>query len=338
MDFFTNALIPLGIARLLKRRGDEQLAIAVGGVSPDIDFALAWISTLFPQYYIFSHRGITHSIVFSVLTSTFCLYIFTRAWVKKNFKKRTKIDADLKFNSGTIAIAYMGALCHLALDYMTTYGPALFYPFTNKRYALELFFYSSIVLTVVGAIIFYSILKKKKMSWARINMTLTVFFVLVLVLTGIRAGVKMDVRATLDSDQEYPTTNIFTWWVIKPTSDPNKFYVIEYDVWNHKYGYSREFEYLSVSNEDGKLPLISFDDAIRRSDELAQVQKFRWNAPIICIDASYDNQNVSWVIRYENPLTITQYEANPRPFNSMSSWFMGSIETVVTTDKAEVIG
>jgi len=83
MDLFTHFLVPYIILLALKSR--NKLAGAFGGIAPDFDtIFVAWIGILAPQFFIFSHRGITHSFIFGLVTSTIFLYVV----YKNNYSNR----------------------------------------------------------------------------------------------------------------------------------------------------------------------------------------------------------------------------------------------------------
>jgi len=73
MDLITHFLVPYIILAALGSK--NKLAGAFGGISLDFDFLIAWIGVLFPEYFIFNHRGITHSFIFAFITSLIFIYI-----------------------------------------------------------------------------------------------------------------------------------------------------------------------------------------------------------------------------------------------------------------------
>ena len=337
MDFFTHLLVPLGIASIFKRNKEEKYSIAVGGISPDIDIAIAWIGFLFPQLYIISHRVITHTIIFSILFSSFCLYLATRTWTKNQIKKWLNIDIKAGFNLTTIVIAYFGALIHLFLDFITTHGPLVFYPFSERKFALELFYFADPLLFILGGIVFY-IIVKRKVSAQKIKYVYLSFFAFIIILGGIRMDAKLDAINKIGSSQVYSTNSMFIWLFVKNSSELNKFYIIKFDSSSQEIVYSKQFDYFILSYDKSSKPAITIEDALVKSSLLPEVWTFKWNAYALSIKASYDKNNQGWVIEYQNPIRVAQMEGNPQFFSRIMPKSMFSIKVLVTSNKAEVIG
>ena len=90
------------------------------GLLPDFDIISAfWGQWASLQY----HRGPTHSLPILALASIPVGYLF---------KKITRSDAPLKCWAG---MAFVTLFTHPLIDWCTTYGTPLFWPFTYQRYA-----------------------------------------------------------------------------------------------------------------------------------------------------------------------------------------------------------
>lgn len=97
----------------------EYLIVMLGVLLPDIDHPNSTIGRrvkyiAYPVYFIFGHRGITHSILF-----IFVIY-----------------SAGLYFDSNVIKYLSMGAALHLLGDYLTPSGIPLLYPYKKNFRAL----------------------------------------------------------------------------------------------------------------------------------------------------------------------------------------------------------
>ncbi|MGB9201086.1 metal-dependent hydrolase, partial [Methanobacterium sp.] len=159
MDLLTHFLVPYIILAAVKSK--NKLAGAFGGISPDFDtIFVAWIGILSPNLFIFSHRGITHSFIFGFVTSTIFLYVISRKQVNQFIGNIIKRDITVKFTKTTIAIAYFGVLTHLLLDYLTTLGIPLFFPFSITRYALNLYQSLDLITIILAAIVMLIIYMK----------------------------------------------------------------------------------------------------------------------------------------------------------------------------------
>jgi inner membrane protein len=100
---------------------------ALGAVCPDVDFLFQRFSDRDPGLYIFTHGGITHSIIGALTTSV----IATLAGL---------IAATAPGNSITVPLAFIaaaaGVLTHITLDYLAYPGIPLLWPSTDKKYTL----------------------------------------------------------------------------------------------------------------------------------------------------------------------------------------------------------
>ncbi|HEX7466996.1 MAG TPA: metal-dependent hydrolase, partial [Methanobacterium sp.] len=223
MDLITHFLVPYIILTLVKSK--NRLAGGFGGISLDFDtIFVAWIGILFPQFFIFSHRGITHSFFFAFFTSLIFIYVMSRKQVNEFIGNIIKRDISLQFNKTVVLIAYFGALTHLFLDYLTTKGIPLFFPLSLTKYAAEI--YSAIdgltlILAVVVLLILYLRLNENYKKAAMI-----IFMVILISFGGIRAYEKINVleaeTPTLTGNytqiSAYPTSDMFTWNVVKTDS------------------------------------------------------------------------------------------------------------------------
>ncbi|MFZ3384913.1 MAG: metal-dependent hydrolase, partial [Candidatus Methanoperedens sp.] len=142
MDLFTHALFPYLLGNYFKKSKEKITAFVIGGIAPDIDIFLLLIQYLYPTFFLITHRGITHSIFFGFFTGIIVLYLSSRDGIKKIVQKR--IDFEPVFSRKNIMYAFAGVIIHLILDYSTTRGVPLLYPFDAARYSAELFFYTDI--------------------------------------------------------------------------------------------------------------------------------------------------------------------------------------------------
>ncbi|HPP86811.1 MAG TPA: metal-dependent hydrolase [bacterium] len=105
-----------------ERRALYRTAL-IFSILPDFDY----IFKLFGDIaYFRHHRGITHSIFFNILLILF-FYLFLK-------KKKNSIPKTI-----TIC-ASLNLAAHIIFDLLTSYGTMILEPFSNKRYALDLFF------------------------------------------------------------------------------------------------------------------------------------------------------------------------------------------------------
>ena len=55
MDFFTHIIVSVAIANTLSQDEDSHRAFIIGGIAPDVDILVSWLSVLIPQLF-FLHR------------------------------------------------------------------------------------------------------------------------------------------------------------------------------------------------------------------------------------------------------------------------------------------
>lgn len=300
MDLITHFLVPYIILAALKSK--NKLAGAFGGISPDIDVILAaMIGVIAPQYFIFSHRGITHSLIFGFLTSTIFLYLISRKQVTEFITGLIKRDISIKFTKTTVGIAYFGVIIHLLLDYLTSLGVPLFYPFTITRYAAELYFFTDFITMILGVFVVVVIYLNLDENYKKAAMA--IFMITLILFGGIRAYEKFEViqdeTATLNGNYShmavYPTRDIFTWKVVKRDMQNSSYFVSDYNTLNKQESNIKIFKSLSVQNGSYE----SAQNAIKIANTFPEVKKFRWTSYYTLIKANFNSTN--WELTYFDP-------------------------------------
>ena len=306
MDLFTHFLVPYIILAAVKSK--NKLAGAFGGISPDFDtIFVAWIGILSPNLFIFSHRGITHSFIFGFVTSTIFLYVISRKQVNQFIGNIIKRDITVKFTKITVAIAYFGVLIHLFLDYLTTLGIPLFFPFSITRYALNLYQSLDLVTIILAAIVMLIIYMKINYKYKKAAMA--IFMIILISFGGLRAYEKVNIlddeTPTLTGNYSnlsiYPTNNIFEWNVVKINSQNTSYIVSQYNGWKNQESNIQIFNTPSVENGNYSAGL----NAIKIADRLPVVKQFKWNSYYTVVNARYNN--TKWDVTYSN--IINSYTA-----------------------------
>jgi inner membrane protein len=307
MDLLTHFLVPYIILTAVKSK--NKLAGAFGGISPDFDtIFVAWIGILSPNLFIFSHRGITHSFIFGFVTSTIFLYVISRKQVNEFIGNIIKRDITVKFTYTTIAIAYFGVLTHLLLDYLTTLGIPLFFPFSITRYALNLYQSLDLITIILAAIVMLIIYMKINYKYKKAAMA--IFMIILISFGGLRAYEKINIlddeTPTLNGNYNqvalYPTSNIFVWDVVKSNSQNSSYIVSQYNGWSNQESNIQTFYTPSVENGNYSAGL----NAIKIADTLPVVKQFKWNSYYTIVNARYDS--TKWDVTYSD--IINSYTAN----------------------------
>ena len=139
MDDLTHALIGTLIAKAGLERGHGKTAtrlLWLSALFPDSDIVLSFFSL---QTYILYHRGITHSFIalpiFALLLATLFYFLcpIKRFWY-------------------LTLLCGLGLASHIILDLITSYGTMIFYPLSDKRYALDYVFIIDLGFTALAAI------------------------------------------------------------------------------------------------------------------------------------------------------------------------------------------
>ena len=307
MDLLTHFLVPYIILTAVKSK--NKLAGAFGGISPDFDtIFVAWIGILSPNLFIFSHRGITHSFIFGFITSTIFLYVISRKQVNQFIGNIIKRDITVKFTKTTIAIAYFGVLTHLFLDYLTTLGIPLFFPFSITRYALNLYQSLDLITIILAAIVMLIIYMKVNYKYKKV--TMAIFMIILISFGGLRAYEKINIlddeTPTLTGNYSqlslYPTDNIYMWNVVKSNSQNTSYIVSQYNGWSNQESNIQTYNTPSIENGNYSAGL----NAIKIADTLPVVKQFKWNSYYTVVTAKYNSTN--WDITYSD--IINSYTAN----------------------------
>lgn len=307
MDLLTHFLVPYIILTAVKSK--NKLAGAFGGISPDFDtIFVAWIGILSPNLFIFSHRGITHSFIFGFITSTIFLYVISRKQVNQFIGNIIKRDITVKFTKTTIAIAYFGVLTHLFLDYLTTLGIPLFFPFSITRYALNLYQSLDLITIILAAIVMLIIYMKVNYKYKKAAMA--IFMIILISFGGLRAYEKINIlddeTPTLTGNYSqlslYPTDNIYMWNVVKSNSQNTSYIVSQYNGWSNQESNIQTYNTPSIENGNYSAGL----NAIKIADTLPVVKQFKWNSYYTVVTAKYNSTN--WDITYSD--IINSYTAN----------------------------
>jgi inner membrane protein len=297
LDLITHFLVPYIILVAVKSK--NKLAGGFGGISPDFDtIFVAWIGILAPQFFIFSHRGITHSFIFGFVTSTIFLYVVSRKQVNEFISNLIKRDLTVKFTKTTISIAYFGVLIHLFLDYLTTLGIPLFFPFSITRYAADLYQSLDLLTIIIAAVVLLIIYMKINYKYKKAAMA--IFMIILISFGGIRAYEKFNVledeTPTLNGNYSqlsvYPTSDMFSWNVVKRNSENTSYIVSEYNTWYDQESNIKLYTTPSVENGNYSSAL----NAIKIADALPLVKRFKWNSYYTLVDANYNS--TKWDITY----------------------------------------
>ena len=323
MDLFSHALLPYLLGNYFQKRKKEITAFVIGGIAPDVDIFLLLIQYLYPTFFLITHRGITHSLFFGFFTGMIVLYVASRNSVKKIVQKH--IDFEPVFSRRNIVYAFAGITVHLILDYSTTRGVPLFYPFDVTRYSAELFFYTDIYLTIASLIMVIFLLWKP-FRIRNISRFLIIFLLILAGMGALRFAEKNNTELYFHdgSITTFPTMNPFEWYAQK--EEGTKIEIYQYNGLEGKSNYNNTFQRLNVISGGGDL-----EKALGLADKLPQLKMFKWRAHSVAINASYGNG--TWVLEYYDPVQRAEMRDISGTFGIAGARF-SSLKINVTGDRA----
>ena len=326
MDLFSHALLPYLLGSYLGLDKRLLAALVLGGIAPDLDFLIAGINNVYPTTFLLVHRGITHTLFFGFFFALLIFYLASREQIKGFFGRVIKYDLD--FSATSMAFVYAGVLMHLFVDYTTTRGAPLFYPWQAARYSANIF--SQIEpLALIASLLILAVLVRERHQ-IKSNKNLLIIFVLFFVIMG---GIRIEGKASAESffagqnTGIYPDSNPFSWVVLE--NDGNQFLVYKYDYLQGIVTNSSAFAKITVASN-----ITQAKAAIGAAEKLPQVELFRWRAYGVAINAS--SQNGSWDIEYYDPLVRAQM-ANSVPVFRPALKGYGSVRVRVEDGVARVV-
>jgi inner membrane protein len=326
MDFFTHAVLPYLLGSFLGLKKKHLAALVLGGIAPDLDVLVVWINHIYPTSLLIVHRGFTHTLFFGFFVAAFLLFLVSRDRVLARAQRYISLDLD--FSVTCIAFAYAGVLSHLFLDYLTTRGVPLFYPFVTGRYSAEIFYMIEIVIMIASLLVLVELYRKR--SGTKFNKNLFIIFVaFLLIVGGIRLEGKERAQSFFndDSAEVYPDSSLFQWTILENDSDG--FQVYEF---NSLYEVTQQSSSFPRLNTSPASP--GFEKAFDMAEKLPQVKLFRWRANAIAISAS--KQNGSWLLEYYDP-AVKLKMMNSGQIAGAAFRRYGSVQVRVENDEAKVI-
>ena len=325
MDFFSHALLPYLLGNSSRLKKEDLTAFVVGGIAPDIDVFIIWVNLVYPNFFLITHRGITHSLFFGFFTGIVVLYLATRNRIKSTVRRY--IDFEPLITRRTVMFAYAGVVIHLFLDYVTTRGVPLYYPLSPLRHSAEVFFYTDIYLTILSLIIIIYLYKKPMQRKSTVKFLL-VFLVVFAGLGSLRIEEKNSAEAFFSSAEikTYPTMSPFDWYALEENSDTIKIY--DYKGLERKSTHNQTFSRLNImSSKDG------LNSALDAAGELPQIKMFKWGAYSVAVNAS--SNNGTWSLEYYDPLQRAMIRDASSSFRRIARGF-GSVNVTVKDGKAVI--
>ncbi|MFA6371213.1 MAG: metal-dependent hydrolase [Methanothrix sp.] len=326
MDLFFHALLPYLLGSFLRLEKRLLAALVLGGIAPDLDVSLSLINNVYPTSLLLVHRGISHTIFFGFFFALIIFYLASREQIKSFLGRFIKFDLD--FSAKSLAFVYAGVLIHLAVDYTTTRGIPLFYPWQAVRYSADIFSQIEPIILIASLLVLAELIRERHRI--TFNKNMMIIFVLIFLIVG---GIRIEGKATAESffngrnEEVYPDSNLFSWIALENDSD--QFLVYGYDSLTGKVTNNSAFAKITVASSRTEA-----EKAIGAAEKLPQVKLFRWRAYAMAINAK--SQNSSWDIEYYDPLVRAQM-ANSGPAFRPALKGYGSVRVRVEDGVARVV-
>jgi inner membrane protein len=326
MDFFFHALSSYFLGNFLRLEKKLLAALVLGGIAPDLDVLITWVNNVYPTTILLVHRGITHSLFFGFFFALMLLYFCTHEPVRGYFKRIIKFD--LRFSLASMAFVYAGVLIHLAVDYTTTRGVPLFYPWQTLRYSAEIFSQMELSILFASLLALAVLVRGRSRPAISKNLPIT-FLVFFLIIGGIRIEGKEAAQSFFEGSglQVHPDFDLFSWAAVD--SDSYQFKVYRFDLLQGNLSHESSYPRLFVASS-----LDEAKAAIAVAEELPQVKLFRWRAFAVAINATCKD-NVSWDIEFYDPLVKMQMD-DPKNFIRPTSRSYGMVRVAVEDGVARV--
>ncbi|MHB9095176.1 MAG: metal-dependent hydrolase [Eubacteriales bacterium] len=144
MDPLTHALVGMGVAALtgekLSLANPLHLGAVLGALAPDLDIVLQLCGDI---PYLTHHRGSSHSIPGVLFSSTVIAFAL---WLVMGVSQ-----------PGIIFLwTILGAVSHLLLDILNSYGAKILWPFSQKKYTLNLLVLADpIIIIIFAGVVFW---------------------------------------------------------------------------------------------------------------------------------------------------------------------------------------
>lgn len=186
MDPLTHAIVGGAVAAVsgadVSLTSPELIATTLGAISPDLDIIYQYWGD---YVYLKHHRGYSHSLPgllgFAALIGG-AMSFFTEVGFLTLF-----------------AWALLGALSHTLLDLFNSYGVMLFYPFSRKKYTLNLLMISDpFLISCSLAILFFSYKNKAFWVWPAVVACIVYLFLRLLMRRRAEALVRQYYEPHLD--------------------------------------------------------------------------------------------------------------------------------------------
>ena len=241
MDSITHTVIGACLGEIIAGKKIGKKAMLIGALAnnlPDIDVITTfWTS---PAKELLVHRGITHSILFAVISSYLLAIGFKRLIKNENMSLKN-----------WLLLIGSGLFLHILMDAFTAYGTGWFEPFSNYRvsfntlFILDPFLSIPMIIASIALLIVNKTAERKRKWIAAAGLSVSLFYLCV------TTCIKLYVNQTIENDlkskniphQSYlatptPMNNLLWYSVVKSGSG---FFIGYYSILDKKPTLNWEF-------------------------------------------------------------------------------------------------
>jgi inner membrane protein len=211
VDSLTHIVLGACIGEAVAGKKLGKKAMLVGAIAqsfPDIDFVTTfWLSD---SQDLVAHRGITHSIIFSVIATFFFAGLLRYFFRKKNISWST-----------WLSLLALNIFTHLLIDGFNAYGIGWLEPFSQHRYSFHVLFVADPLFSVWPFLAFVALLmlragNSRRRNWWRIGIGLSAVYLMYAIVNKLivdKAVKRNLVAKNIASDNYFITPTPFNTWL-----------------------------------------------------------------------------------------------------------------------------
>jgi inner membrane protein len=209
MDPLTHALIGAGVASLtgdkLSVSNPIQLGAVLGALAPDLDIILQLYGDM---PYLTHHRGLSHSIPGVLFISAVIAGVL---WLLF-----PAVHPGLVF-----VWSMLGAVSHIVLDILNSYGVKILWPFSQKKITLNLLVLVDPVIIAVFAVVMFL----PGIAWAKAGTAFWLFLAYVVMRLYMRWKIYRVLCSKYSAQQTKKIVvmpamfSLWNWWFLVETAD-----------------------------------------------------------------------------------------------------------------------
>lgn len=213
MDSLTHIVLGACIGEAVAGKYMNKRALFYGALAqsvPDCDFVLGFF--LHGADNVVAHRGVTHSVLFGLLSVLFL------TWLVKKVVHKTVLPYRAVF-----LLFAVNVFTHLFIDSFNAYGVMLLYPFSHHRFTFQVLFVADPLFSIAPFVAFLALVflhksHRRRLLWVRTGIGVAAFYLCIAITNKIivAAAVKKSLLAQAKPTEFFTTPSPFNsllWFV-----------------------------------------------------------------------------------------------------------------------------